>query len=1086
MPDIPLQSEDEYTKDLVSAVGKIAENVKSGSDQFSSGIESLSKSIKDLITSLTGSIGALRSTASNRSAAAPRVAAVPKPAKIVEPKAPKAPVVVDPVILKAKQDAAKFKADLAAIKFKAAQDKITFNAAQKVIKDEASAVKKATKDAEDAEKAKEKSDKDAGKVAEKSAKDAEKANKAEIKLAEDVKKDAEKVNRAVESAAIARSGLSAKEFGSIDDLINNLSQMFTQISSSGMEGSFDRSESVDTASIIETANIEAELANAESIAVLMADVANMLGDATDQAQILSSEIYAALDPKDYLQQAQDAINDLNPNIPDLNEFEQLFNDLADMFSNVQIDPGFNESVFDFSSANDLAESSIRSLIDSVLNLTTASGLGIDIAEGVLEGSQDAANIIGDTFRKELNQFAGTASGETNPFIEDLSQQATDLAISFGLLMEGIHSGDTNIAGFSDVLDFAVSSVSRLIEAMDQVSDQKGKNFVGPTQFTGPTQQGEKEYNAKKQKQDRENQLQQEDESIKMGVDNFSVLFEAMFGKMGKSIQNVIATTLSGINQSFSDKSPVLDAVKSMFGFSSVNKNNKTSESQTLSSGGAVGYFAKGTPKGGVFEGIGSVLGGKKKKNKSLLNNDEGNFGSIFKPKGTDTVPAMLTPGEEVVKKSAAKKPENKAAIDAMNKSGGGTVGYFAGGTPGGGGKGIVGGLASLALGPVGAAFSMLTGSVKAASDAIGMFGGFVAKANPAVMEQVGLAMNDLQGVIGRALVPAVQTLLPVIRYMGDGMDFVMKMLMPAVTPLVNAFKTLIMPLIEMESTVAQFLAPAFEFVAVAVEGFAIMLDPVIQIVSEIIESFTQILDSFLGGVPIISAMKNGFEILGQIMKMLVGAIVTVLGLFMSGMGVILQLAGLLISGFGSMVKGIGDLLSYIPGMGTIGAALSAAGEAVGDAGKEIVKSGEDLQKRGEDQRDRGVAKMGEGATNIIEKVKDPDYEMKDETRYKQGDVTGQGVKKGSSMGAAVRETQSTSISGVGDEIRKQALMAGTGAKTQEESLKDIADKLSKDNLRDAFKDGMIAANGAGKGNTGIQGKDPFDRAGHSKLFLAPV
>ena len=61
----------------------------------------------------------------------------------------------------------------------------------------------------------------------------------------------------------------------------------------------------------------------------------------------------------------------------------------------------------------------------------------------------------------------------------------------------------------------------------------------------------------------------------------------------------------------------------------------------------------------------------------------------------------------------------------------------------------------------------------------------------------------------------------------------------------------------------------------------------------------------------------------------------------------------------------------------------------------------------------------------------------------------------------------------GDEVRKQALMAGTGAKTQEESLKDIADKLSKDNLRDAFKEGMIAANGADKGNAGIKGRDPF-------------
>jgi hypothetical protein len=395
-------------------------------------------------------------------------------------------------------------------------------------------------------------------------------------------------------------------------------------------------------------------------------------------------------------------------------------------------------------------------------------------------------------------------------------------------------------------------------------------------------------------------------------------------------------------------------------------------------------------------------------------------------------------------------------------------------------------LASLALGPVGAAFSVLTGSVKAASDAIGMFGSFVAKNNPAIMEQVNLAMNDLQGVIGRALVPVVQRLIPVLRFLGDGVDFVMKMLMPAITPIANAFATLAIPLIQLEAVVAQFLAPAFEIVAVAVEGFAIMLDPVIQLLAEIVESFTQLIQSFLDGIPITKLMKDGFEILGQVVKMLVGVIVSVLGLFMSGMGVILQLSSYLVKGFGALIKGIGDLISYIPMTGDLGAILSQAGTAVSSTGDTLEASGADLQKKGEEQRDRGLAKIGEGLENIAGKFGDSNYKMKDNTRYKSGDVTGVGIKKGSSVGAAVRETQSTSISGVGDEVRKQALMAATGAKTQEESLKDISDKLSKDNLRDAFKDGMIAANGAGKGNVGIQGKDPFSKAGHSKPTSAPV
>ena len=1168
MPDIPLQSESEFTSDMVKAVENIAANVKLGSSEFSDSIGMLSKAIDGLKSSLIESINSLKSSANN--SAPVSASAAPRASQGRSTSAQ------DPAVARAKEEEKRIKAETKALNIKTAQERAIFNAKKlqlqiesvnegkttrrkktdadtqqqtieevfenvgkgfgdvfAVTKEQVSAMTKSgkkggkdqsfsmdmgslstTKESESFKNIAEgfgalfavtkeqisgmkKSGKKGGKEKpfemDMGALSTDKKAGPGVDIPENFVKDINASSDAWNNvfSNVSKTAKQWKEIGqqqkSLMDAFQSVGDGFGEVFAvtkeqmadmrkSGKKGGKEKPFNMDMGALSSSAISEFEMLfqdlasafsagskgtenNSEVVDVayedalsLVSQINAMLGDATEQAQELNS----ALDLSVLMREAQDAIDDLNPDLPELNEFEKLFNDLGDMFNNVQIDPGFNENVIDLSNANSLAESSVKALIDSVLNLTTASGLGIDIADGVLEGSQDAANIIGDTFRKELNQLARTAPGEKNLFIEDLSQQATDLAVSFGLLMKGIHSGDANIAGFSDAIDFAVSSVSRLIDSMNQVSDQKGENFVGPTQLTGPTQEGEEDYAAKKQREDRENQIKAEDALIRQGVSNFSSLFESMFGKMGKSVENVIATTMSGINQSFSDKSWVFDSVKSMFGFSSVNKNSETPKAQTLSSGGTVGYFAKGTPKGGVFEGIGSVLGGKKKKKKSLLNNDEGDFSSIFKPKGTDTVPAMLTPGEEVVKKSAAEKPENKQVIDAMNKSSGGKVGYFAGGTPGGGGKGLVGGLASLALGPVGQAFSVLTGSVKAASDAIGMFGSFVAKNNPAVMEQVNLAMNDLQGAIGRGLVPMVQALLPVLRYMGDGVDFIMKMLMPAINPLVNAFKTLAMPLIEMETVVAQFLAPAFEIVAIAVEGFAIMLDPVIQLVSEIIETFTEIINVFGSGAIISKAMIDGFQILGQIVKMIVGALVGVLGLFVSGMGVILQ--------------GLGKMISWIPGLG--------------DIGKSIQKGGESLQKTGEDQRDRGLAKIKEGATNIVGKMTDPNYKMKDNTRYKPGDVTGVGMKKGSSVGAAVREVQSTSISGVGDEIRKQALMAATGAKTQEESLAEIAKGLSKQNLADAVKAGVIAANADNKGGPPIVGgNNPMRRP---KPLMAPV
>jgi phage-related protein len=996
MPDIPLQSESEFTSDMVKAVENIAVNVKLGSAEFSDSIGMLSKAIDGLKSSLIDSINSLKSSANNSapvsSSAAPRASQG------------RSPSAQDPAVARAKEEEKKIKAETRALNIKTAQERAIFNAKKLQLQIESVNEVKTTR---------------------RKKTDADTQQQTIEEVFENVGKgfgDVFAVTKEQVSAMtkIGKKGKKEKPFemdmGSLATA-SKTAGSGVDLPKSFIIGASDASSAWKNVFNEITVETEKYRTNQEDISSLMDDIRSILGDATDQAQALSLEMEAALDPRTYLEQAQDALDSLAP--PDVNEFEQLFNDLGAMFEGIIPNPGMNE--------------------------------------GIIPNNPSIAEPVEPYY---------------SPFIGMPEEQAP---------------------------------------------------------LVGPTQDNEARYN----------RIQEEDKAIRDGVNNFCVVFDAMFGKMGKSISNVVATTASGINRSFSDNSPIFDSIKSLagditsitprqaasgvaggarsamgmvssafggirslFSGSNTQENNpvetnqgfpggingddlESTRPQPLSSGGTVGYFAKGTKKksflGTLFNTIDDVFGGffgKKKKKKK--DDDE----SIFKPKGTDTVPAMLTKGEEVVKKSAAEKPENKAAIDAMNMSSGGKVGYFAGGTPGGGGKGLVGGLASLALGPVGAAFSVLTGSVKAASDAIGMFGSFVAKNNPAVMEQVNLAMNDLQGAIGRALVPAVQALLPVLRYMGDGVDFVMKMLMPAINPLVSAFKTLAMPLIEMESVIAQFLAPAFEIVAVAVEGFAIMLDPVIQLVSEVVESFTQLLDSFLGGIPITKFMRDGFEVLGQMVKMLVGAIVGVLGLFMSGMGVILQLAGYLVQGFGMLIQGVGKLVSYIPGMGTLGAILTDAGTSVAAGGKSIVKSGEDLQKKGEDQRDRGLAKIKEGGENIIGKFTDPNYKMKDNTRYKPGDVTGVGMKKGSSVGASVREVQSTSISGVGDEIRKQALMAATGAKTQEESLAEIAKGLSKQNLADAVKAGVIAANADNKGGPPIVGgNNPMRKP---QPLMAPV
>ena len=1067
--DISLQPESEFTSDMVKAVENIAVNVKLGSAEFSSSIDSLSKAIDGLKSSLIDSINSLKSSASNVAPSSP--SASPRAAQGRSPSAQ------DPTVAKSKEDIKKAKLDLAALKLKTAQEKANFNQEQLLLKiknaNEAKSSSRKKKDADDQQQTIEDVFKNVGdgfgavfavtkeqmSGMSKSGKKGGKEKPFEMDIgALSTTKESESFKNIAEGfgalfavtkeqmAGMRTSGKKGKKEKPFEmDMValstDKKAGPGVDVSENFVKNINESSEAWNNvfSNVSKTAKQWKEIGQQQKV---LMDAFQNVGDGFGEVFAVTKEQMAGMRTSGKKGKKEKPFEmDMGAlSSSSISEFEVLFEDLASAFS-IGI-----KGVENNSDVVDVASELLKNLM-------------YDIKEEVVSVSQSltqsVASIVGtspqaEKLRQRQEEQDYDYNSESIPVRDNYTpppeqRSAEDIARTVSIVSTPI------IGILQQTADEMASVVSAVRYSGGDSYSVQEEQFQGPVEpyyspfigeqppLVGPTQENEARYN----------QLQEEDKIIKDGVDNFGVLFEAMFGKMGKSVQNVLATTISGINQSFSGKSFVFDTIKSVF--------NKVKKTKFFSLGGEAKYFSNGSDSEGED--------------------------TPFKPKGTDTVPAMLTPGEEVVKKSAAKKPQNKAAIDAMNKSGGGTVGYFAGGTPGGG---IVGGLASLALGPVGAAFSMITGSVKAASDAIAMFGGFVAKANPAVMAQVGLAMNDLQGVIGRALVPEVQKLIPVLRFLGDSMDFVMKILMPVITPLVNAFKMLAMPLIELEAVVVQFLAPALDIFAVAVEGFAIMLDPVIQLLAEIVESFTQLIDSFLGGIPITKLMKDGFEILGQVMKILVGAIVSILGLFMSGMGVILQLAGFLVQGFGLLIKGVGDLISYIPGMGTLGSVLAEAGTAVAAGGDSIKASGADLQKKGEEQRDRGMAKMGEGFENIAGKFGDPDYKMKDETKYKAGDVTGKGIKKGSSMGAAVRETQSTSISGVGDEVRKQALMAGTGAKTQEESLKDIADKLSKDNLRDAFKEGMIAANGADKGNAGIKGKDPFAGAGHSKPSLAPV
>jgi len=433
----------------------------------------------------------------------------------------------------------------------------------------------------------------------------------------------------------------------------------------------------------------------------------------------------------------------------------------------------------------------------------------------------------------------------------------------------------------------------------------------------------------------------------------------------QKVQKELDSMIAG----FQRLTPLFKGPLVSYGLKMIAKGVGYKQPQTLSKGGDVSYLADG-----------------------------GDDSSPMKPKGTDTQPAMLTPGEFVVKKDVAQDPENRKQLESINSgknkkkteyhsSGGsvGGIGYYAAGGP-------VGAALGAAVTISGIVINSFTSAVKIASDAIATFGSFVAKANPAVMQKLEIIFNDLQGVIGRAVAPAFIYLTPLLRRFADYVDYGMKLIGPSISKVAVAFDNIVRPLLDLGSVLIEILNPVISLVSSLFLGISEIIKPLIQSFATLIGAINDIVSVLVGWIPVADFVGGVLKAFGLVLGIALDMITTVASLFVSAIGAI--------------IKGIGVLISKIPFMGSIG--------------KGIAKGGDTLLQTGRNMRSN-----------------DPNR-----------------IKNGSSTGAAVREVQSMSISSVGDEIRKNALMAASDSKSQEDLLGDISKKLSKEELAAAFADGL--------------------------------
>lgn len=121
-------------------------------------------------------------------------------------------------------------------------------------------------------------------------------------------------------------------------------------------------------------------------------------------------------------------------------------------------------------------------------------------------------------------------------------------------------------------------------------------------------------------------------------------------------------------------------------------------------------------------------------------------------------------------------------------------------------------------------------------------GSFVSKANPAVMDRLSLAMDNVSAVIGHALTPVVQAMIPLVEMFGDFLASIipsqaeMNVLMKEFTPLIDALREEL-----------QALAPVISTIIKAIIKFsAVLLNFIVKVQSAIFRSIAAVLNAISG------------------------------------------------------------------------------------------------------------------------------------------------------------------------------------------------------------------------------------------------
>lgn len=157
---------------------------------------------------------------------------------------------------------------------------------------------------------------------------------------------------------------------------------------------------------------------------------------------------------------------------------------------------------------------------------------------------------------------------------------------------------------------------------------------------------------------------------------------------------------------------------------------------------------------------------------------------------------------------------------------------------------VTSGLTDTFANTISAAANVLVGPFQALAGAVGPF---VQALNPALMMQLGYAMESLKATIGVALTPVVEVLIGAVRQAAGVLMPAMQAMAPVMRTLTQTVIQLLMPAFRAISTIITSMAPIFQLVADMAKEIASGFNALTVFGRSLFETFAEWLKTLMGG-----------------------------------------------------------------------------------------------------------------------------------------------------------------------------------------------------------------------------------------------